>query len=275
MAERVTRCRPLLGTFVEITADTPDAIEAAFGAVERVHGLMSLHEPQSDISRVNRFAHFQRVEVDDWTTAVLERAIHWSAASGGLFDIVRAGKAAIDRGLLPRHSDQPQPQLADWTSLKLEGRTVRLAGPVCIDLGGIAKGYAIDAAVAALKGCGASHGLVNAGGDMAGFGAQPWPVQVVEPRTRRAIANVALVNGAVATSSILPDGSGEHLVGRARHLVSATVSAPTAMDADSLTKILLTGSPIAASCLEAANAHGFVVHECGNISQIRPEMRAA
>ena len=55
MAEPITRCRPLLGTFVEVTAPSNACIEAAFDAIARVHALMSAHEPASDVSRLNRF----------------------------------------------------------------------------------------------------------------------------------------------------------------------------------------------------------------------------
>src|SRR5438045_6184757 len=110
-----SRCRPLLGTFVEVTADREDAIEAAFAAIEKVHRLMSAHEPESDVSRINRGGHLRAIEVHDWTARVLERALFWSKRSEGAFDVVRAGKAAVERSLLPRHADQPQPEAAHWT----------------------------------------------------------------------------------------------------------------------------------------------------------------
>src|SRR5438552_4284069 len=112
-----SRCRPLLGTLVEVTADREEAIEAAFAAVDKVHRLMSAHEPDSDVSRINRFAHLRRVEVHDWTARVIERALFWSKRSAGAFDVVRAGKAAVEDGRLPRHADQPQPDAAHWTGL--------------------------------------------------------------------------------------------------------------------------------------------------------------
>src|SRR4051794_33210731 len=167
------RCRPLLGTYVEITADTEQAIDVAFAAIERVHRLMSAHERDTDLSRINRFAHQRPVEVDDWTARVLDRALFWAQRSDGAFDIVRAGKAAMERGLLPRHRDQPEPQASHWTCLDLGGDSVRLKKPGCVDLGGIAKGFAVDRAVSALRSAGCERGLVNAGGDMRGFGAEP------------------------------------------------------------------------------------------------------
>jgi thiamine biosynthesis lipoprotein len=275
MADRVTRCRPLLGTFVEVTAECDRAAESAFEAIAEVHGLMSAHDPDSDVSRINRLAHRQPVEVHALTACALERAVHWAKQSEGVFDIVRAGKIAIDRGLLPVHDGQPAPQAGHWTWLEICGSSVRLLKAACVDLGGIAKGFAVDRAIAAMKAVGAKYGLVNAGGDIAGFGPQSWPVQVVQPESRRAIANVAVENGAVATSSLLPDGSAGHLFGREDALLSATVSAPNATDADALTKVVLSGSAAAARCLAIAGAQAFVLRRDGSIAPVEVERRAA
>jgi thiamine biosynthesis lipoprotein len=275
MADHITRCRPMLGTFVEITADCERAIDAGFEAVELAHRLMSAHEPDSDVSSINRFAHLRPVEIDPWTALVLERAIGWSRHSEGAFDIVCAGKSAVENGLVPMHPGQHSPEVSHWTWLELSGSSVRLMRPACIDLGGIAKGFAVDRAVAALKAAGADAGLVNAGGDIGGFGAQAWPVQVVDPQARRAIANVAVPNGAIATSSVLPDGRAWHLPGIAPDIQSATVCAPSAMDAVALTKVVLSGSSTVSRCLRIANARAFVLTGAGAIQSVEPERKVA
>lgn len=275
MADRVIRCRPGLGTFVEITGDCDGVVEAGFEAISRVHALMSAHEPESDLSRINRFAHERSVRVDPWTTRVLERALFWSKQSRGAFDIVAAGAAAIENGHLPRHPDQPAPQAAHWSWLEISGNAVRLLKPGCIDLGGIAKGFAVDQAIAAMKAAGAKKGLVNAGGDLGGFGPEPWPVQVLHPRTRHAIANVAVQNGALATSAVMPDGECNHLPSLQAELVSATVCAASAMDADALTKIVLAGSPVAQQCLGIAEAEAFVLRSDGSVDGVNAVREAA
>src|SRR5215471_15809864 len=90
------RARPLLGTFVEIaasgaaSADMEDAIEAAFGAVARVHRLMSFHDRGSDVSRLNREAKAGAVAVDPWTFEVLVTAQDLHRRSWGAFDIAVA-----------------------------------------------------------------------------------------------------------------------------------------------------------------------------------------
>ena len=260
------RCRPLLGTFVEVSAEDEGAIEAAFAAIERVHRLMSAHLPDSDVSRINRLAHVQPVEVDDWTALVLERALFWSKESGGAFDVVSAGKSALEGGLLPRHADQPRPIAAHWTWLELQGRIVRLLKAGCIDLGGIAKGFAADRALEALRKAGAVRGLVNAGGDMAAFG-DAWAAEIVDPRTRLPVAEVDMQDQALATSALV-DGERLHLPAADRRWISASVRAATAMDADALTKVLLSGSAEIAHCLELGRAEGLRIGADGSVEPV-------
>lgn len=267
------RCRPLLGTFVEITTDRGDAIDAGFAAVERVHRLMSAHEPDSDVSRINRLAHLEPVAVDPWTARVIERALHWSKLSAGAFDVVRAGKAAIERCLLPRHRDQPEPLAAHWTSLDVEGRKVRLLEPACIDLGGIAKGFAVDQAVEAMREAGATRGLVNAGGDLAAFGPKPWPVAVVDPVGRRPIVELAVCDAAIATSGLI-HGSSAHLPPGTRWQ-SVTVRAARCCDADALTKIVWTAPSNLHELVARAGASALGIRADGRVEDIAAEAIAA
>ena len=258
------RCRPLLGTYVEIEAASEAAIEAGYAAIATVHRLMSAHEADSDLSRVNCFAHLGPVRVHPWTALVLERALFWAKESQGAFDPVRAGKAAIENGYLPRHPGQPEPVAAHWSWLELQGRSVRLLKPGCIDLGGIAKGFAVDRAIEALRRAGADRGLVNAGGDMAAFGARPWPVQIADPLTRSPRIEIALDNEALATSAVV--------VGADRRWLSASVRARSAMDADALTKVLLSGSTRTHRCLDLARATGLRIACDGSIEEVSCEM---
>src|SRR5579871_1324466 len=94
--DKLRRARPLLGTFVEIEASGPDhpgivrAIDAAFDAVATVHRLMSFHEGDSDVSRLNRDAFDRAIEVHAWTYQVLEAAVALHRQSNGMFDIAVA-----------------------------------------------------------------------------------------------------------------------------------------------------------------------------------------
>lgn len=277
--EPVRRCRPLLGTFVEIDADDSAAIDLAFAAIGRIHTAMSAHEPDSEISQINRSAHLRPVAVSEWTAQVIERALFWSRLSAGRFDVVRAGRVALDRGALPRHSDRPLPGDADWTSVSISGSAVSLEQPACLDLGGIAKGFAVDRAIDALEAAGMSRGLVNAGGDMRGFGADAWPVTVIDPANCRPLASVRLIDGALATSAGLPAASGvlafDHLPNHNPCWSSVTVRAPLACDADALTKIVWSGVPELAKWLGSAGAEAFVIGVDGSIQAIGVEALAA
>jgi thiamine biosynthesis lipoprotein len=274
----VVRCRPLLGTFVEIVADMPEAIDLAFAAVAHVHGLMSAHLVDSELSQINRFAHLRPVPVTAWTQAVLTRALHWSGFSGGSFDCVRAGAAALTSGRLPRHPDQPVPSARGWQAIHIADQTIRLDEPACLDLGGIAKGFAVDMAIEAIQAAGASRGLVNAGGDLRGFGPDPWPVSVVDPRTRQPLVGVELTNAAMATSAGLPGASGrlsfDHLADTSDRWISVTVKAPTAMDADALTKIVWAGG-VVSGVLHSVSAQAFAIRADGRVEPVGAMARAA
>jgi thiamine biosynthesis lipoprotein len=198
------RQQPALGTFVEVGAvaapgaDPDRAIDAAFGSITEIQRLMSFHDPGSDLSRLNT-ANGAAVALNRPTVRVLRLARAMMCASGGLFDCT-VGAQLVARGRLP------DPGVAAEASGKAEdiviiGDTVRLAAPVLVTLDGIAKGYAVDRAIATLRAAGCSGGYVNAGGDIAVFGPWPLPVHRREPDgTFTALG--ALRDGAIATSSL-------------------------------------------------------------------------
>jgi len=157
------RARALLGTFVEIEvagAAPPAmqaAIDAAFAAVAEVHRLMSFHDGASDVGRLNRAAGRRPVAVHPWTYQVLQAAVELSQRSGGLFDVAVA-PVLQDLGLLPSLSRRGAPsssvrEPATTAAIALRpDRAVRFHHPALrIDLGGIAKGFAVDRAVEVLR----------------------------------------------------------------------------------------------------------------------------
>src|SRR5215468_9986751 len=173
------RAQALLGTFVEIDvtaasrSSAESAVEEAFSAVADVHRLMSFHEADSDLSRLNRTASSGAVLVHPWTYAVLEMALQINRHSDGAFDIAVA--PALQRmGELPGvpHVSPSPANIADVDAIELlADNQVRFRSPsVLIDLGGIAKGFAVDRAIAALQSHGVRSAMVNAGGDLAAFG---------------------------------------------------------------------------------------------------------
>src|SRR6516164_475644 len=202
------RARPLLGTFVEIEASGAErseidaAIDAAFSAVAHVHRLMSFHEADSDVSRLNREALARPIAVHAWTFRVLEAAVELHRRSDGVFDIAIAPHLE-SMGLLPRLDAAQvatEPQSPDAIELTASQR-VRFASPgLRIDLGGIAKGFAVDRALEAMRQFSISGAMINAGGDLAVFGDEPETVHIRDPRDPgRLVGSVEIRNEAIAT----------------------------------------------------------------------------
>ncbi|MEA1674724.1 FAD:protein FMN transferase [Nitrospirillum sp. BR 11163] len=256
------RARPLLGTLVEVRIDACDgdvqaALAAAFAAVAQVQALMSFHDADSELSRLNRLGHRLPVRLHPWTADVLRRAQALHRATGGLFDpAVAPALTALDFLPVPLAVAPRGGSVADLVvgdGMACSGR------PLWLDLGGIAKGYAVDRAVDALRLAGVRAGAVNAGGDLRLFGDTPQPVMVRDPAdpgrhwslgefTDVAIATSA---GYYAARSTL-DGLVMPIIdprdGRAVAVgPSVTVLADECATADALTKaVMLSGTELSA-----------------------------
>jgi thiamine biosynthesis lipoprotein len=276
--DSLRRARPLLGTFVEIAAsraaptEMGAAVEAAFGAVARVHRLMSFHDPASDVSRLNREAAAGAVAVDPWTFEVLRFAADLHRRSAGAFDIAVA--PVLQRlGLLPAaEPDRVQSATSTGDAIDLlAGRRVRFRHPgVTIDLGGIAKGFAVDRAIAVLRDHQVPQGLVNAGGDLAVFGPEPQVVHVRNPLDpSRLLCGVTLIDEALASSATCLDlvqpsdvTSSAVIDPRTRRPIGgikgATVCAPSCMTADALTKVVMIEGEAAAPLLDHYGASALI-----------------
>ncbi|MFJ1251948.1 FAD:protein FMN transferase [Cupriavidus sp. CuC1] len=231
------RARPLLGTLVDIQArgaDAAQAVRAAFARIAQVQRLMSCHDRFSDIGRFNAAGVDQPVEMDARTLAVLTVAARLQAESDGAFD--------CERGT-------PRPRAAGGRAWVIEGTKVRKHRPLQLDLGGIAKGYAVDCAVEALGGFDLDYALVNAGGDMRHAGTAPATVALREPGAPACTAMVwRLDNAALASSSVgglWPEpGSparidSPHLPNALAAGAGVSVLAPSCLFADALTKVVL------------------------------------
>jgi FAD:protein FMN transferase len=282
-AADIRRARPLLGTFVEIAvAPTPGAtaaVEAAFAAIAVVHRLMSFHEADSDVSRLNRGAAAGAVRVHDWTYQVLDAARDMRRRSGGRFDVAVA-PALQQLGLLPGCSAWSRPGHDDVGEaiLLLPEDQVRFAHDgVKIDLGGIAKGFAVDRAVETLRRHGITAGLVNAGGDLSAFGAPARAIDIRDPRQPdRPMCRIELRNAALASSAgrfdpVRTDAPSSCAVIDpatalpARAVLGATVCAPYCVIADALTKVVMNAGEAAAPVLEHYGASGLFVSRDGGL----------
>jgi thiamine biosynthesis lipoprotein len=294
-SDKIRRARPLLGTFVEIEvagaarSEMDAAVNAAFEAIATVHRLMSFHEADSDVSRLNREAWLRPTQVHTWTFEVLEAAVEMHRRSGGVFDIAIA-PALQTIGLLPRSGDDSatpgESRSLDAIEL-LPGQAVHFRhSGVRIDLGGIAKGFAVDRALAALRTFDMPAGLVNAGGDLATFGPDPQMIHIRDPRDpRRSICCVEVRDEALAStasrfdplrsvetthSAIIDPATGSP----ARTAAGATVRAPTCTVADALTKIVMIAGADASEWLEYYNASALLISTDGDV-QITPDWHHA
>ena len=279
----IHRCRPLLGTFVEIAAsgtnpaDLERGIAAAFASVEKVHCLMSYHDPRSDVSRLNREAFPKGVSVHRWTWRVLEAAQQFARESDGIFDITMA-RFLASRGYLPRCEYRPH-NAATWRDILLRKNCrIFFRRPVIVDLGGIAKGFAVDRAIEALKDNGVVAGMVNAGGDLRIFGQASQVIHVRHPAEPTRFAGaVRLRDRAMATSGIYFERRkhrrnyvGPLLDGRTgrfgRKLISVSVAAAECIVADALTKIVFSLREKAAGLLVRYHADALLLERDGTPS---------
>lgn len=278
---QMRRAQPWLGTLVDIAADgalpdaaLADAITQAFLEVALVQRLMSFHERDSDVARLNRALPGDSLAVHPHTFQVLQLAQAIAAASNGMFNIACAPRL-VAWDCLPAPSDAMPAYEPGLEVLRCEaGGMVRKLAPGWIDLGGIAKGYAVDLAIGALIDAGVGSACVNAGGDLRVFGADAVPVAIRDPRNpynlRRGGASVLLRNEAMATSAsyfsikeweggqvcALIDGrSGAPLPSAA----SVSVRAPRCALADALTKVIAASGDIDHPALREFEATALII----------------
>ena len=270
------RAKPLLGTFVEIAVDCEDdaefirVTELAFVRITSIHTAMSFHDAASDVRAIARAVCGDVVVVSSDTWNVLALSLEMEAATHGLFNPAIA-PALVAKGLLPHPNlnergllELPMIRpLADSVTLldadtttnsNANIKTVQVLHPTWIDVGGIAKGYAVDEAVVALQRQGVKAGVVNAGGDLRVFGVASYTVSLRMPNNPvQTIAVAELTELSCATSGGYFH-SGNALSNHAaivgdRHelaakFVSVTVIAPRCAVADALTKVLWLSDPM-------------------------------
>ena len=224
------RARPLLGTLVEVgvrnCAGAPAAAAAAFDAVAALQVTLSRFDARSDIARFNALPAGARLDVQPHTVTVLRAAQRLRDDSQGLFDVSLG--SGMDAWSL--HDDV----------LHKHDAATRL------DLGGIAKGYAVDCAVQALRAAGARAGWVNAGGDLRAFGDACVPVQLRD-EDHGGTRNIGRLRDAAFATSHYGAHSRSRLF-RGGECASARVHVSIAADAclwaDALTKVVAaSGDP--------------------------------
>lgn len=278
---RLSRAWPVMGTMLVVTAWVTDsaralpALVAARDSVRLVDSLMSTYRDSSDVSRVNVAAGAAApVHVAPQTMTVLEKARLYWRLSDGAFDptvgpLVRAWQIAGAHGRRPdsRVLDSLR-RLVGFGDVELDASasTARLSrAGMRLDLGGIAKGFALDLARRALQGGEIHGGTIDLGGNVLFFGRPPhggrWHVQIVDPLDRdRVVGDVTLDSGAVATSGqyenyvVVRGTRYGHLIDPrtgepARGVLSATAIGPMGEWSDGLSATLFLVGPRRGSTL--------------------------
>jgi thiamine biosynthesis lipoprotein len=265
--ERVHGEGGAMGTHIALAAYTTPAVDAqktraAFAAaieeIKRVEDLMTTWR-DSEVSRINAAAGKAPVKVGDETFAVIKESVHASEISEGTFDITfhtLHGLWKFDEDLDPHPPSDKDIKarlpFVGWRNIKLDEKekTVMLAKPQTqIGLGGIAKGYAVDKAVAVLDKAGLTSFFVQAGGDLFARGRKidgsEWQAGVRDPRSKEIFAMLPLTDRAFSTAgdyerSYIVDGKRYHHIidPRTGHPATAcrsvTIWAPTALLADEI-----------------------------------------
>ncbi|MBI3367240.1 MAG: FAD:protein FMN transferase [Burkholderiales bacterium] len=211
------REQAIMGTAVSVQlwADNRIRGEAAIAAVmaemQRIDRAMSPHRRDSELSRINREAALRPVRLSEEMHRLIARAIGFSQLSRGAFDITYASAGALydyRAGIAP---DAPTLERAvaaiGWQNLRIDlaTRSLRFAKPgMRIDLGGFAKGHAVDTSCAILARFGIRHAIVTAGGDSRVIGDRrgaPWTIAIRDPRQADGIvAMLPLEDVAISTS---------------------------------------------------------------------------
>jgi FAD:protein FMN transferase len=266
--------RPAMGSsfdvylYAESDARAAETFELVFDEVERIEAALSNYRTTSELSRINAAAAAGPVVTDTEVFGLLQRALDYCRRTDGAFDVtvgrlMRAWGFFRGRGRYPSGDELARARReTGWRRVALDPatRSVRFLGSVELDLGGIAKGYAVDRVAELLEENGVSAALVGSGSSsMYALGAPPgtpgWRVHVPDPTDRsRSLATVTLRDQSIATS-----GSYEkffRLDGRAychvmdprtgvpvEGMAQVTVIAPKATDSDALSTALFVLGP--------------------------------
>lgn len=260
-----------MGTDLQLEACGPDAaaleraLDAAEKEIRRVEDLTTDWRP-SPLMKLNAKAGAGPVEVVPELLDLIERGLAVGEVTGGAFDITYAGAGRLwdfkaDPPVVPSQAEiRAALERIGFARVKVDrdAGTVDLPEGMVLGLGGIAKGYGVDRAMAVLLEHGLEHALVSAGGDMKILGrkqGQPWRIAVKHPRdAERVLAVLPVTNTCVMTSGDYErffevDGKRYHHILDPRTgypasgCISATVLAQDAAFADAIATALCVLGP--------------------------------
>jgi thiamine biosynthesis lipoprotein len=264
-AEWFSREEAIMGTSVRVelwhedAAAARSAMTAVMDEMHRIDRAMSPYKPESELSRINREAARKPVPISQEMVDLIARSIEFSKLSGGAFDITFSSVGYLYD--YRKHIKPTDAQIAEalpginYRHLQLDParRTIHFArAGVRIDLGGIAKGYAVDNCIAILKSRDITNAIVTAGGDSRILGdrrGRPWNIGIRDPRRGgEVVAVLPLENVAISTSGdyeryFEEDGVRYHHIINPKTGKSATgVRSVTIIGPDSITNEGLTKS---------------------------------
>ena len=254
---------------VELFHDDPKVarrgVDAVMAEMRRIDHDMSPWIEASELARLNREAASHPVVVSDELLELVKTSLHFSAITHGAFDVTFASVGFLydfRKGVRPDPAHRRQAAaLINYHNLLLDKkqRTIAYEKPgVRVDLGGIAKGHAVDRCIAILQRMGIKQALVTAGGDSRMIGdrwrGHPWNIGVRDPRdAAKVVAVIPLENVAVSTSGdyeryFIENGVRYHHIinpksgDSARGMHSATIIGPDATTTDALsTSVFVLG----------------------------------
>jgi len=201
--------RVLMGTFVEVVSPRKEAIKIAFDEIARIEKLLSKYNPESEVYRLNKTG---TLKVSPETFYIIQRSKEFYYLSEGAFDITIA--PIMDLWGFTKGDYNTPSETKIKNALKLVGSdkiilhqssfVIQFIAPgIKIDLGAIAKGYAIDCAVKKVRAYGIKDFLINAGGQVYCSGerfGKPWVVAIKNPRANELASYLELKNKAISTS---------------------------------------------------------------------------
>ncbi|WP_084005541.1 FAD:protein FMN transferase [Gilvimarinus polysaccharolyticus] len=265
-----------MGTRVNVTLWYKDAARArqlsaqVMTEMRRIDATYSPYQDSSDLSQMNRAAAKRHaadpLPISPEMSRLLDKSLYYGRLTDGAFDITYASLARYyDYRAGKQPSDAQREQLLpaiDYHHVKLDNvaHTVYYSQPqVYVDLGGIAKGYAVDRAIELLRSAGVQHASVSAGGDSRVLGdrrGRPWMVGIKQPRGAEGVAiTVPLTDSAISTSGdyeryfIGAEGEWIHHIINPRtgkssgELASVSIIGPDGFDTDALsTSVFVLGA---------------------------------
>lgn len=264
-----------------------DCSKLVFTEIRRIDELMSTYKANSEISFINNNAAITAIDISEEIAMLVKRSLEFSKLSHGAFDITFS---SIGYRYDYRKQQQPSDKFIelnlpaiDYHHIRLKGTRIKFENmSVRIDLGGIAKGYAVDRAMQIVSNCGIGEAMISAGGDSRILGkkrGKPWVIGIQHPRKPNDLALVLpLSDTAISTSGdyqrfFIKDGQRVHHIinpetGRsADQSWSTTVTGPDALTTDALsTTIFVLGAEKGLALIETLeNIDAVIIDKDGKV----------